>query len=324
MWLLLAVLVSSSAADPVIRPAIGEEVSSRQAASTLIPLEPQHLLVQGLHRVVRLYQPESLAEHPALVIALHGSGGDGERFRHLTDGAFDRLADQHGWLVAYPDALGRQWNDCRALAPYHSALAGVDEVTFLRTVVGHAGEVTRRDLADVFVVGYSNGGHLVFRLTLEAPSDFTAFAVIGAHLPVPGERDCVASKRPVSILLVSGTDDPINPWAGGQVRSPAGTSPGQVVSADATAAYFRKLAGIAGEPVVERYPDRDTTDGAWVETRRWAATGGAEVEMMVVHGGGHTLPHPTAPFPTNLVGKISRDINGARTIWSFFARHLQK
>jgi poly(3-hydroxybutyrate) depolymerase len=85
--LLLAVLVSSSAAELTIRPAIGREASSRQAGHTLTPLAPEYLRVQGLHRAVRLYQPESLAEHPALVIALHGSGGDGERFRRFTDGA---------------------------------------------------------------------------------------------------------------------------------------------------------------------------------------------------------------------------------------------
>lgn len=123
---------------------------------------------------------------------------------------------------------------------------------------------------------------------------------------------------------MSGTDDAINPWAGGEVQPPGGVPLGHVVSAEATAAYFRGLAGIAGEPAVEQYPDRDTTDGAWVETRRWAAAGRAEVVMMVVHGGGHTLPHPTAPFPTNLVGRISRDIDGAKVIWSFFARHLPK
>lgn len=322
--LLLGALISSSFVALTVRPAIGQEASTEQAARALKPLAPMYLQVQGLHRVVRLYQPESLAEHPALIIALHGSGGDGERFRRFTDGAFDGLADKHGILVAYPDALGRQWNDCRARAPYHTALAAVDDIAFLRAVIQHAKEITERDLAGVFVVGYSNGGHLVFRLALEAPADFDSFAAIGAHLPVPDERDCAASNTPVSILLVSGTDDPINPWAGGEVRPPDGASLGHVISAEATAAYSRNLVGISAQPEVERHPDRDTEDGAWVETRRWTAKGRPEVVMMVVHGGGHTLPHPTAAFPIELVGRTSRDIDGASAIWSFFARHLQK
>lgn len=75
-----------------------------------------------------------------------------------------------------------------------------------------------RDLAGTFAAGYSNGGHLVFRLAFEAPQDFLALAVIGAHLPVPSERACNSSGAPVSMFIASGTEDPINPWAGGEVQ----------------------------------------------------------------------------------------------------------
>lgn len=43
---------------------------------------------------------------------------------------------------------------------------------------------------------------------------------------------------------------------------------------------------------------------------------------MTVRGGGHALPHPTAPFPQEIVGRTNRDLDGAREIWAFFARHL--
>lgn len=125
---------------------------------------------------------------------------------------------------------------------------------------------------------------------------------------------------PPALLIAlhgSGGDNPINPWAGDEVRPPGGPSFGRVVSAEATAAYFRQLAGLTGEPEVERRPDRNPADGAWVETRRWAGARGAEVVMLAVHGEPHTLPHPTAPFPTHLVGRISRDIDGVKTIGRF-------
>lgn len=288
------------------------------------PLPVQYVHVQGLRRAVRFYRPERLAARAALVIALHGGGGDGERFRRLTDGAFDRMADEHGFLVAYPDALGGQWKGCRARAPYHDALAGVDEIAFLRAVVRSAEELIGRELAGVFAVGYSNGGHLIFRLALEAPGEFTALAAIGAHLPVPEERDCASSAASVSILIVSGTGDPINPWAGGEVRPPGGGLFGHVLSAEATTAHFRSLAGAPDEPTIQKHTDRDTEDGARVETRRWVGGGRHEVELMIVHGGGHTLPHPSAPFPIDLVGRTSRDLDGAREIWDFFARHLER
>jgi polyhydroxybutyrate depolymerase len=305
-------------------PGFAQERPTEQDAGGPEPLPVEYLQIQGLRRAVRFYQPEHLAPRPALVVALHGGGGDGERFRLLTNRAFEPLAEQHGFILAYPDALGGQWNGCRARAAYHAALAGVDDIAFLRAVARRAQEMAGGDLAGAFVIGYSNGGHLVFRLALEAPDDFDALATVGAHLPVPEERACNASDTPVSIFLVSGTEDPINPWAGGEVRPPGGASLGRVLSGEATAEYFRTLAGTPPGPTIQRLPDRDPEDGVQVETRRWNATGRAEVVMMVTHGGGHTLPHPAARFPADLVGRTGRDLDGAGAIWDFFERHLRR
>jgi polyhydroxybutyrate depolymerase len=285
-----------------------------------LPLE--YLQVQGLRRAVRFYVPERLADRPAVVVVLHGGGGDGERFRLFTGAAFERLADIHGFIVAYPDALGGQWNGCRASAPYHHALAGIDEIAFLRAVVRRAQETAGRELGARFALGYSNGGHLVFRLAFEAPDDFLALAVIGAHLPVPEERDCRPAGTPVPLFIASGTEDPINPWAGGEVRLADGGTLGRVLSADATADYFRALARTTGGPTIDQLPDLDTSDGTRVETRRWAGAESREVVLMITHGGGHTLPHPAARFPVEIVGRTSRDIDGANEIWSFFARQM--
>lgn len=311
----LSLAAAMAGADPQGDPAEGT------GPDNLLPVES--LPVQGLRRTVRFHQPGDLASAPALVIALHGSGGDGEGFRRQTGKAFDLLAEEHGFLVAYPDALGGQWNDCRARAPYRQALSGIDELEFMRAVVRRAQARIAQPLAAVFVVGYSNGGHLAFRLAFEAPGDFAAFAAIAAHLPVPAEFDCRAPERPVSMFLVSGTEDLVNPWAGGQVRVAANVTFGTVLSAEQTAGYFRALAALPAEPVLSQVPDRDRHDGTRVEIRRWSGAGEQEVVLMVVHGGGHALPHPTASLPENVVGRTSQDINGAGEIWKFFARHAR-
>jgi poly(3-hydroxybutyrate) depolymerase len=98
---------------------------------------------------------------------------------------------------------------------------------------------------------------------------------------------------------------------------------GHVLSAEATPAHFRRLTGAPDEPTIEQHPVLDPEDGASVETRRWLAQG-REVVLMVVHGAGHPLPHPSAPFPVDHVGRTSRDVDGARMIWDFFTRHLER
>ncbi len=306
---------------PTGQAAAAQEPDGVPLARRVPPLPIEHLKVQGLRRDVRFYRPARLAENPSLVIVLHGGGGDGERFRRLTDGAFDQLAEDEGILIAYPDALGGQWNGCRRRAPYHSALEGIDELAFLRSVVRRAEESIEGKLSGVFVVDYSNGGHLVFRLALEDPGEFDAFATIGAHLPAAEDRDCTPSGAPVPMFLISGTADPINPWGGGDVRPPGGGSLGRVLSAERTATYFLALAGSADGPTVERHEDLAIDDGVRLETYRWAAGEGTEILLMKMNGGGHTLPYPTAKFPAEVVGRTSRDLDGARAIWDFFARH---
>lgn len=305
-------------------PSVCPAADAGPAAPDRLQLETERLRVQGLTRTVGYLVPDRLAPEPVLLIALHGSGGDGARFRRLTAGAFDGLAREHGFVIAYPDALGGQWNDCRARAPYHRTLSGVDDAAFLAAVRDRARSITGRPFRAVFVVGYSNGGHMAFRLALEHPGDYEAYAAIGAHLPVPDELDCPDGRGAVSMMIVSGTEDPVNPWAGGEVHAPGGTGLGRVRSAAATAAWLRTLAGLAEAPVITEYPDRDRDDGSRVVARRWGEPPAPTVVLLTVAGGGHSLPHPLAPFPEPIVGRTARDIDGARAIWRFFASHLEE
>jgi polyhydroxybutyrate depolymerase len=58
-------------------------------------------------RTYLIYIPASLPPRAALVIVLHGSAMDGARMRLCTGYEFDRLADQHSFVVFYPDGYPR-------------------------------------------------------------------------------------------------------------------------------------------------------------------------------------------------------------------------
>jgi poly(3-hydroxybutyrate) depolymerase len=42
----------------------------------------------------------------------------------------------------------------------------------------------------VYAFGYSNGGHMAFRLAIEAPSEVAAIAALGASLPTQNSSSC--------------------------------------------------------------------------------------------------------------------------------------
>jgi len=58
----------------------------------------------GLLRTYLTYVPKSLPKVAPLVIVMHGSGENCAHMRMATWYGFERLADERGFAVAYPDA----------------------------------------------------------------------------------------------------------------------------------------------------------------------------------------------------------------------------
>lgn len=274
---------------------------------------------RGLSRLYSVYVPEGLGAGAPLVLVFHGSDGDARQARAAFGWEWDRLADEHGFVVAYPEGYEGHWNDCRAAGPYAANRLDVDDVGFTRALVARLVERRGVDPARVYATGISNGGQMALRLALEAPELVRAVAPVIASLPAEGNLDCAPSGRPVSMLVMNGTADPMNPYEGGTVAlyGLVGNR-GEVLSTEATAGYFAALAGHDRPGVREALPDPAPRDGTSIERTRWAAPGRAEVVLYAVHGGGHTVPHPRVRFP-RLLGRTSADAVAAEQIWEFFA-----
>jgi len=266
------------------------------------------------------YRPLRVREPTPLVIVLHGSAGDGDQAREMTGRAFDVLAEEHGFVVAYPDGWKRHWNGCRAKGPYEANRLNADDVGYLKSVIGRIALEEGTSFGHVYVTGVSNGGHMALRLALEAPQIVRAVAPVVAAMPAGDNMGCTESGEAVPVLIMNGTEDPMNPWEGGEVALYGlFANRGEVHSTPDSIRYWAGLAGYTGEPAVERLPDRDADDGSYVEVHRWAEPGRPEVVLYAVVGGGHTLPNLEWSWP-RLIGPTNHDIDGPREIWRFFAR----
>jgi polyhydroxybutyrate depolymerase len=274
--------------------------------------------VDGMPRKFRWYRPAKVAPSPPLVFVLHGSRGDGREARRTTYYEFDRLADRHGFLAVYPDGYEQHWNDCRAHAPYAANAKNIDDVAFFAKMVDFFVAEERANAERVYATGISNGGQLAYRLALELPDRVAAVAPVAASLPDDANFDCTRSGKPVAIMILNGTADPMNPYEGGEVAlfGLLG-SRGTVLSTDATVAYFAKLAGHHGPPRTVNYPDVATHDHSSAELQIWSDGPGPEVVLLKVEGGGHTFPHPFHRFP-RIIGPTNADLDAAAEIWRFF------
>lgn len=108
-------------------------LSAGAACAAPAGLERRTIPHGGRERTYRLYVPERGADDGSarpLVIALHGGGGDGKSFARVRRGGFHRLADRHGFLVAYPDAVEGHWNDGRGDRSRVSHREDVDDSAF--------------------------------------------------------------------------------------------------------------------------------------------------------------------------------------------------
>lgn len=281
------------------------------------------IMVDGRPRTFTLHVPAKVAAASAprpLVVVLHGGGGNGEKMRPWF--GMDAVADREGFVVAYPDALGGNWNDGRRAVEARRGAASPDDVAFLATL---ARTLVARGIAlsdHVYVTGASNGGMMTYRLACETASIFAAFAATIANLGEELARSCRPA-APVRMLIMAGTEDRTMPYDGGQVRL-LGLNRGVVISATATFHRWRGIGGCAGPSPLVRLADRDPNDGSRVEVvTANGCRAGAAVVLYSVVGGGHQTPNLDGknwPLLDRLLGARNRDIDGATEIWTFFTK----
>src|SRR5450759_5042044 len=91
--------------------------------------------VDGLTRTYRTYVPQGLAKGAPLVVVMHGSGENGAQMRIETGYGFDRLADEHHFAVAYPNAYEGYWDVCTIAEDVSANGLNIDDVGFLMGMV---------------------------------------------------------------------------------------------------------------------------------------------------------------------------------------------
>ena len=275
----------------------------------------------GLTRSYQTYLPKGLAKGAPLLLVMHGSGQSSSDIRTETGYGFERLADQHGFAVVYPDAYTFDWNDCSTIGDFSANGRAVDDVGFLDALAVKLAAETGADSKRVFATGVSSGGFMSIRLALEAPARFRAVAAVSANVHAPENFKCKPAGAGTSVMLMSGTKDPLVPFDGGE-SSLLGLffKGGKVRSAGQSGQYFADLNHIPGQPAAGHIlAEAGANKEAGVEQALWRNGGRAEVELVTIKGGGHGMPQSAWRRP-RLLGPSPMATDGPAMIWSFFER----
>ncbi|AUD02622.1 alpha/beta hydrolase family esterase [Spirosoma pollinicola] len=262
--------------------------------SFIFPVKAQRIndsiQIEGHYRAFHFNKPSQSFRQPNLIFVLHGSGGNGLGMMTAAT-KMEKQASAQNTLVVYPDGYQRYWNECRKSSPAAANREDVNEQAFFKGMIEYFSQRYQIQKKHVFAVGTSGGGHMAYKLGLTMPASFKAITAIIANLPDTDNMDCVPSGKPVAMMIVNGTEDPINPYNGGLVMLGNNVNMGTVRSSEQTLAYWADLARYHGKPTEETLADTDPTDGKRIERYTYKAKGKPEVVLLKVIGGKHDYPN---------------------------------
>jgi polyhydroxybutyrate depolymerase len=248
--------------------------------------------------------------HPApTIIVLHGATIGAEWT--MRGSGFTEAAAAHGFAAVFPDGIYRVWNDGREAG----RISRIDDVGFLRRLVvwliGHG----VADPARVYLAGMSNGGMMTFRMLCEASELFAGAGTIIANMPVGIGEGC-QPKKPLPIVMLNGTADPLVPYGGGGVGF-AGRR-GNVWSAERTAAFLAEVNG-CGDPATRPLATGAPGEAVKVVRLDWSScSSGRPVTLYRIEGGGHQVFGRTEIFPA-ILGPGTRLLSAPEVMLELFA-----
>jgi polyhydroxybutyrate depolymerase len=227
------------------------------------------------------------------VLLLHGNGGSAADLDDVS--GLSELADRRGFLAVYPQGIA-----VGAGRPFWASAgrveAGVDDLRFIADLLDHLQGRLCVDPVRVAAAGFSAGGGVVNLMACDLAGRVAAVATIAGSLYTePGE---CRPARPMPVLAIHGTDDPVTPYGG---RPPSVEWPLVMPPLPTWLAQWATRDGCPGEPAI-------FLDTAEVTGVRWSGCrDGAEVVHYRVNGGGHEAPRAIAGKPF------------AEVLWGFFA-----
>jgi polyhydroxybutyrate depolymerase len=216
-----------------------------------------------------------------LVIALHASGGTPKGFERAS--GWDRVADAHGFVVAYLGSADPAWKD-------------PSNVVYIAAQIRRLEARYPIDPHRVYVTGFSAGAYITYFVGCRLSLLVTAIAPIsGAMAP----QRCKPT-RPISELTIIGTKD-IVPLSGTR-RFPA---PATVT------ARWRVIDGCPKSPASTSIVG-PTTERVWSPCAQGTAVG-----FYVIAGGKHAYPGA----PGTAGNSPDSRYDASRAAWAFFASH---
>jgi polyhydroxybutyrate depolymerase len=156
----------------------------------------------------------------------------------------------------------------------------------------------------------SNGGMMAQRVACDMPDVVVGVVSVAANMPAELAAVC-APRSPVAIMFINGVQDPIVPYAGGEIKI-LRNSRGTVLSTEASLAFWQKQ----GECTA--LPDMPFTANSVHRNYRCER---GRLRLISVSDGGHAWPGGSPYLPGFMIGKTTTEFSASEQIVEFLLAH---
>jgi polyhydroxybutyrate depolymerase len=246
----------------------------------------------GEKRTYNIHVPASYdpsISYPLLVV-LHAWGENAFFIEKRT--GFSEKADEEGFIVVYPDGLGRSWN--AGFCCGNALKNDIDDVGFIRALIEKSMEDYNINSSRIYVMGHSNGAMMSYRLGSELSDMIAAIAPASGTI---GRQSWVIPdpEYPVSVIAFNGMNDKLVNYYGG-IFLGVNESISFWVNQNNCSPTPQTNISEDGNIIVDTYTDGDN---------------GTEVVLVSLVNAGHAWP-----FDRPIDGVSQTDV-----IWEFFENH---
>ncbi len=314
----IAAEVPSTSIDPADVPAQPSAGCASSVAAPAAGQATETMPAGGIDRTFIRHVPTSYssATPMPLVIDLHGYV-EGAVIHALTS-KLGEFGNTKGFITLTPDGTGspKFWNATQAEGV-------VDDVGFIRALLDSMEASMCIDQHRVFVTGLSNGAFMTSRLACVLSSRIAAAAPVAGTLVFD---DCTTTERPVPVVSFHGTADTFVGFDG-----ISGEGAQSLPGSDTATAVFGKIKFLPVIDAVSGWAKRNGCTGGPADERvtddvvlkRWGGCPvGAEAQLYVIEGGGHTWPGSKfLAGAASVVGRTTTSIDANELMWTFFEAH---
>ncbi len=235
----------------------------------------------------------------------------------------NRLAEREGVILVYPE-LGHKFS--LDVTPHQSAL----DARFIEELIKYLIEHENVEPRQIYATGFSSGADLLhyFAGLDSLALQISAFAPVCSNLDVTWSRS-VRHRHPISMIMVSGSDDRLNKWEGIAPRW---------LSVPETFRFWCEhnkatIACLSTVPSLDQFLQIGRTDAVALRTEKSTALQvelaqnaerGAEIVLVRVVGGGHTWPGTKGSNHVlrMIFGRTHPHDSANDIMWSFFRRRM--